>query len=385
MGLTRRHIGPVVVLILALFVGACAKKIPGIPVTGEVKSGQFINTLGLPADDPEIVRLARNADYILVGEEHTNACDHHVQKQVVALLGETGRNLAVGLEMVPANLQPVLDRFNSGDIPAEDLDEELDWENIWGHNYEYYLPIFQAARKRNIPLVGLNVSRNATAVIREQGLEDLAEEFQRELPEQIIEPSPEQRDVLKDEFKRHQDLGIENILERFLLIQSVWDTKIANEAVKYRARTGKTMVILAGSGHVEYGWGIKHRLNSLAPLAEVVLIMPWRGGHSLQAEAADLFYYCPAKHRSRLGFELSMEEAGALVTGVVPESKAEKAGVIEGDIIVKAGGQELQSLMTLHEVALTASKDNVPLTLEVLREGERVMLTIDLDQVKEAR
>jgi len=68
------------------------------------------------------------------------------------------------------------------------------------------------------------------------------------------------------------------------------------------------------------------------------------------------------------------QESGVLVTAVEPGSPAQAAGLLEGDIIVRAGAYPAASIEAIQRV-LTQSMIGVPLSLTVLRGTELVTLT----------
>ena len=68
------------------------------------------------------------------------------------------------------------------------------------------------------------------------------------------------------------------------------------------------------------------------------------------------------------------QESGVLVTAVEPGSPAQAAGLLEGDIIVRAGAHPAASIEAIQRV-LTQSMIGVPLPLTVLRGTELVTLT----------
>ncbi len=95
----------------------------------------------------------------------------------------------------------------------------------------------------------------------------------------------------------------EAMFERFLIVQSLWDTVMAENAVRVRSREGSPVVVLAGSGHVDYGWGIALRLASLDPGSEVLLVSPWRK-HPAEdppsEDVGDVYFYCPLPPGTRM-------------------------------------------------------------------------------------
>ena len=111
------------------------------------------------------------------------------------------------------------------------------------------------------------------------------------VPKKIIEPPEAQRSRLKRVFDSHPHGGDFN---RFVAIQSLWDTHMAERAVHLRYSHNAQVLVLAGEGHVSFGHGIGFRLSQLAPSFSRLSFLPWRGEKALDPSASDLFFYCPS-------------------------------------------------------------------------------------------
>lgn len=368
-----------VTLIAAAVLGGCATA--PVPMQ-DVLPGEVFAPDGRTVSPTQLVERARVSAYVLLGEGHTVACDHRVQADVLAALARAGMPLTLGLEMVPVDLQPVLDRCNAGQIGVDELEKELNWGEIWGHAFEGYAPVLREAVKFGVPLVALNVPKRIVSAVSDKGLEGVAEADRRYLPTRIIPPSDAQAASLHEEFKRHQGMMSEGKIkdeeQRFLLVQSLWDTVMAENAARARKSLGGVMLILAGSGHVEYRWGIAHRLDILDKGAGVLSVMPWRGLDDLDGDSGDLFFYCALTHSSRLGFTLEQMPGYAEVVAVTPDTKAALAGFMPGDRIETVQGMQAEDLWVLHKAAVQAKKDGRPLNFTVLRGSERVSLSVPL-------
>ena len=94
--------------------------------------------------------------------------------------------------------------------------------------------------------------------------------------------------------------------------------------------------------------------------------------------AEQVYFHCAAQHKSRLGMNILFEEKAMRVESVEPGSKADAAGLMAGDILLKAGDRELKEAMDLHFAAMAASRQNKPLELTVQRAGQTINLSIPL-------
>lgn len=372
---------------LIVLLAVCSGCSTTAPASGSalpsVEEGALLEASGEALSRGQFLERARGAEYILIGETHDNACDHDIQARLIRWMAANGTRPAIGLEMVSAEAQSVLDRFNTGNLTLEELPEALDWKETWGHPFSMYKPVFQAARKAGAPVYGLNISPRDLDAIRDKGRQALR---QGERPRRYIPPSEEEKNVLDRAYERHEQLpSLKNQTERldrerFFLIQAVWDSSMAGEAVRVRSETGRRMIILAGQGHIEHGRGIPRRLRILDPSADILSVSAWRGLDRPDPEQSDLLYFCPVTFESRLGFTLKLTSRGGLITKVEPESRAQKAGMRAGDILLEAGGEPFEELMDLHRAAVRAHRDNAPLVLRIEREGSRRELSLDISR-----
>lgn len=364
-----------VLVLCALFfvLGGCVKKTvpPEMAVSFLPCPGDFLDPVGDSLSFDKLMAEASKADYVLIGEGHTSICDHKVQFEIIEGLTRGHGRVAIGLEMVTARKQEILNRFNLAQIPVSELSKELDWENGWRYDFGMFKPIFELAEKRRLTVAGLNFSFRLAKEVREKGLEGISTEDRAMLPEKVIPPASEQEEGLKEVLAMHhgRDATDPKQIERFFLVQSLWDTGMAEKAVELRKRSGHPVVILAGGGHVEHGWGIPLRLKVLDPQARVMTIMPWRGD-DFYPTAADSFFYCPPSYESRMGMTIEIRQGRAVITAVKRDRKGYKKGLRPGDIIAKAQGINVTSFTAMHMAGSKAHKDDKPLVFTIDRSGE---------------
>lgn len=415
------------------------------------------------------------ADYVLVGERHDSGEQHKAQLFVLETLeknclpSKTGSRIALGLEMLPFTEQAHLDALQRGSRkkPAslEEFAKRTDWKRNWGYDRQLYAAPLEFALQHKIPIVGLNVSQAMVKAVRQHEIAKLNQLSKKEkkalglpdnlqLPE-LIPPTESQRPRLRMIFNMHMDRmagkaaaagnapaeapgnapgmshpsqtenmaasgfnpEIEARFARFMRTQSLWDTVMAWQAVKARAKIQGPLVILAGAEHVEYGWGIASRLHIFDPEAKIVLVLPTQqvvsnGTQTVplvqepvsDRQAADYYLLCKAdppnldeaaarpegrsrpENKGRLGLRLRMPEeteaaAGSKFMGlevleVMPGSRAEAAGIQPGDVVTGAGNKPVNTIMDLHQAGKTAAEAGHGLKLQLKRGNEKINVNI---------
>lgn len=380
-------------LLLTALLAGCAGRVPQTPVALTAPPGSFLSPQGEILPDTEVLRLAQSQDFILMGESHTNPCDHAVQARLMEALAQSGTRFVLGLEMLPVTTQPALDSFNARQINAAELEHEAQWQKYWGYPYSIYRPVLDVAERFDLPVAALNIPRELLVRFRDQ--KPLSREEQALLPKQIIPPSPAQEKILLEQANMHQamrstmartnatdDMGQRT--KNFFLVQSLWDSMMAEQALKWRNKTTLPVLILAGGGHVEHGWGIEHRLRTLDPAARCLRIMPARNASDLRpapgatAPHTAIFFACASQHKSRLGMNIIFAEDQARIESVEPDSIAAQAGLMAGDIILRAGDKPLTEASDLHFAAMNAARKKEPLVLTVQRGGQNIEVALPL-------
>ena len=252
-----RHVVTMSFLVLAMTMGACVKTVvhPPLTVTFLPQKGDFVSRYGDRLTMDEIMGMAKGQDYILIGEGHKNIHDHNVQQRVLTALAASEEGPAVGLEMVAVDMQPVLDDFARGQVSVAGLEEELQWTTKWGYPYSFFSGLFEIVQRNSLPVIGLNVPTRVTKKISDEGLDSLTEEERAFLPIEIVPPASEQARMLDMIYNQHSSMDADNATQRdrFHLVQSIWDSKMAEEAVLLHREYDWPVLIIAGAGHVENG------------------------------------------------------------------------------------------------------------------------------------
>jgi uncharacterized iron-regulated protein len=195
----------------------------------------------------ELVQEFEGVDILTIGEQHDNVRHHQVQLAVISALHEAEVEIAIGFEMFQADSQTQLDKWVDGNISEDTLFKVYsgDWEVDW---YLGYREIFLYARDHEIPMVGLNVSRELVTRVAEEGFSSLTEEEKGDIRVVSCSIDQEYKDILA-KVLGHKG-SKDRIFGRFCEAQVVWDTGMAINALDYiGSRKDALMVVLAGNFH----------------------------------------------------------------------------------------------------------------------------------------
>jgi uncharacterized iron-regulated protein len=343
-----------------------------------------VDLKALSTMDQLIEKLASKR-VIFVGETHDRYEDHLDQLAVIEGLHKKGRDIAIGMEMFQQPFQSYLDAYVKGEISEKELLRKTEYFDRWRFDYRLYRPILRFAREHRVPLVALNLEQEITGKVGKGGLGSLSPQERARIPSDIDRDDQDYRKRLEAVFQQHPRAE-EKDFERFLEVQLLWDEGMAERAARYlREYPEKTLVVLAGTGHLEYGQGIPRRLLRRVPVESAILLDGKQRG--LDPEIADFLLYpqpVPLPASGQLGVLLDMDSKGEgiAVKGFAESGGAEDAGMEEGDRILAVGEYPIASYSDIR-IALLGRHPGEKLPVEVLRKhlfghGERLTLEVQL-------
>lgn len=209
------------------------------------------------ADSPTARRIATllPADAVLIGEQH-DAPDHHViEREAVEALVARGRLAALTLEMAEEG-------NGTGHLPSDATEEQvraaLSWNDKawpWGH----YGPAVMAAVRAGVPVTGANLPRERM----KDAMADVSLDAQLSDSARLAQ----QKAVREG----HCNLLPESQIGPMTRIQIARDRAMAQAVAKAR-QPGKTVLLIAGAGHVLRSLGVPQHLPSDMKLASVQLL-----------------------------------------------------------------------------------------------------------------
>lgn len=336
----------VVVLWGAISLGGCFHT-PAVLSHSQDLSDPLVIDLSKSLSLSEVLAHLHDTRVIFVGEQHDRFDHHLVQLAAVRAAHAANPDMAVGVEWIQRPFQQHLDDYVAGTISEAQMLARTEYFDRWRMDYRLYRPIFLYAREKGIPLIALNASRELTRAVSDKGIEGLPADMKKLLPRQIDRSNTDYHQRLRDLFAQHP--ATSSSFERFLDVQLIWDETMAETAASYLQKNPqRSMVILAGNGHLAYGAGIPDRLQRRIQLSSVIVLNA--AGQPVDKNAADYLVFTSEKQlpaQGLIGAFLEDSDQGLLIKGFSADSAVKDAGLAEQDVVVALDGKPVSSFTDL--------------------------------------
>ncbi len=303
----------------------------------------------------EVLNRLAGTQVVLLGEVHDRADDHRWQLDMLTALWRQQPDMAIGFEMFPRRLQPVLDRWVAGELNEAEFLKQAEWDKVWAFDPQLYLPLFRFAREHKLPMLALNVERELVRQVRTSGWAAVPESL-REGVGQPAALQPRYLEELRATFDQHPAMkagaqDTETRFARFVEAQALWDRAMAEGIARFRQKHPGTRVVgILGAGHIRHGHGVPHQLRDLGQEkhANLFTLPSDHACAEIRPGLADALYLIPPQPDAfpppRLGVSLKAVEDGVMIEQVMADSLAEKTGLKNGDVILRAAGARVASI-----------------------------------------
>jgi uncharacterized iron-regulated protein len=324
------------------------------PASGDIHaiqtSTRAVNLQQLPDLQGILPDLSRHR-VVFVGEQHPRY-DHHLnQLAIIRALYALDSNLAIGVEFIQQPFQPYVDKYIAGELNTQQFLRKTEYYDRWRYDFRLYAPIFEFAREHGIPMRALNTPAELTRKIGREGLEALSKEEQAQLPAEIERSNVTYREYLQRVFEQHPQGGGD--FETFYEAQLVWDETMAANAASYLdEHPDARMVVLAGNGHLAYGFGIPDRVTRrLDEVSTAIVLNDWE--RSITPGLADYLLLSEEKELPAAGFLgiiLKPADDKLKIGGFSDDSAARAAGIKKEDKLLSLNGHPVANMANVKEV-----------------------------------
>lgn len=214
----------------------------------------------------QILQELAKANVVYLGETHNHPEDHKAQLEILQALYWQNKKVAVAMEMFQRPDQDKLDKYLAGKITEAELVEQTEYEQRWGFPWEYYAPILRFAKAHQLPVLGLNTPTEITRKVARHGLESLTIDERLQIPAfaEIRTDNADYRQMAREVYDQHHQAGHGNSssFEKFFTAQVLWDETMAEKIAEFvKNQPDYQVVVIAGKGHIVYGYGIPSRVT----------------------------------------------------------------------------------------------------------------------------
>ena len=151
--------------------------------------------------------------------------------------------------------------FIQGKIGEEEMLIATEYRTRWGFHWSLYQPIAEFCRKNGVPIAALNAPKELTGKISKGGFAKL-----NDADKKLLGPVDYHVKAHRDHWyeslaKMHGAKTVtEDQKERSYQVMTTWDEYMGASAAAFQmSRQVRRMVVLAGSGHIDLGFGVPQR------------------------------------------------------------------------------------------------------------------------------
>lgn len=255
------------------------------PSLESVMPSQFLDVISMTGDE-----AITKGGACWLGEHHNSRSDHALQADFIRSIHKRRKDLscppmAIGLEQVQRQFQPVLDDFVAGKISVAALRKGVQWEKRWVWPFSVYEDIFFAARELKIPMIALNVDSEDLGPVEREGYPALGKERLRRYIKDPVGFADFSKPlsyktyvdyVIKPSYDLHKEMGIlrttitgqqleeDMSFRNFFSGRILWDEAMAMSSYEWTmSNPGGLIVGLVGADHVKFRDGVPGRYGRM--------------------------------------------------------------------------------------------------------------------------
>ncbi len=230
---------------------------------------RIFNKDGKKVKFQKVVKAAKEADVLFIGEQHNNPISHWMELELTkALYKEKEGNIILGAEMFEADNQLILNEYLNGKITKKNFEDEA---RLWNNYSTDYKPLVEFAKKNKLPFIATNIPRRYASVVYKHGfeaLDSLSAEARSYIAPLPIAYDPEVK-CYKDMMAQMELMGHNN--PNFPKAQAIKDATMAYN-IANNAGNGKLFIHYNGAYHSDNFQGILWHLKKYNPQLKIVTV-----------------------------------------------------------------------------------------------------------------
>jgi len=225
-----------------------------------------------------LVKRSEHYPVIFIGDWHTHKGVHDFHEQYLRALQDAGYRIRLGVEWFSAdNPHKSLEAFNRSEIDFDTLVSEYQWKKQVGYDANLSRKSYEIARDSGGGVYGVNLSKPFKKAISDQNItvmDGYQREFYKELDLNVGIHRTWFDTIFPECHRPKKGESPEACKERIYRVQSAWDTGMGTSSIPLTeglTRFDKVVVII-GSGHLNYGIGANLRFARKSTLPTLTLL-----------------------------------------------------------------------------------------------------------------
>ena len=192
----------------------------------------------------EVLRQIENERIIFVGEMHDDSGSHRVQSEVIRHLHENGKDIVIAIEIIPSSRQGMLDRWVEGNVSGYDFARFF--YNTVRVPYRYYKDIFEYAREKKIPVVGIDSDTKFISDVSKKGFNIAPDKYLEKIKFSDCSGDKEYARLLGFSLvKQYHESGLPFLCDG----QRMRDAVMAFNIAEILKKGNSSVVVLMGTAH----------------------------------------------------------------------------------------------------------------------------------------
>lgn len=233
----------------------------------------------------QVMYKLNNADIVLIGEQHNSLLTKQLQLIVLKKMHNSKKRVVLAMEAFDWKDRSYLEKYATGKITFDALIKLSNQVDAWGFDPELIRPLVEYAKANQIKIIGIRAPKFFIDELK--NLETFAEFEAYGLPAPIGMKTDYLKYLYAAMSTGHSSTDMA-AFKTFAKAQVAMDVTMA-VTISFFAPQYQAVVIL-GSGHVMFGWGVESRLDKGLNVVSIIPIEVELDIKEINADYATMLY-----------------------------------------------------------------------------------------------